>query len=115
MTFRRLAAVALSTALAVPLIALTASPAIAAPVCSSGDGKTCYWSGQNLTGSRETHSTLRNACIHLSDFAARSAWNQSGYKLTVYETASCGGHYQSVASGGKINRPTWTIGSFKLT
>ncbi|MFD8221621.1 hypothetical protein ACFV2U_50290 [Streptomyces sp. NPDC059697] len=39
----------------------------------------------------------------------------SNYKLTVYETATCGGHFQSAGSGGLINRPTWTIGSFKLT
>ncbi|MFF4356774.1 peptidase inhibitor family I36 protein [Streptomyces sp. NPDC001604] len=96
-------------------MALTSTTADAAPQCTPGRYNTCFYSGQNLTGDKEGASSLPNNCLHVDAFTAHSAWNRSAYKLTVYEKAGCTGHYQSTGPGGKINRPTWGIGFYKLT
>ncbi|PWI16708.1 hypothetical protein DI272_22990 [Streptomyces sp. Act143] len=116
MHLRRGSALLLTFALSVPVMTLTSTPTMAAASdCPAGPNNTCYWSDPDLRGYFEGHTTVRNVCINLNSMTARSAWNRSKYRLTVYEHASCTGRYQSTASGGKINRETWRIGAFKLT
>jgi len=104
----------LSAVLAVPVIALTAAPASAASDCPPGPNNVCFYAEQNLKSFMQGTSALPRNCLNLTSGTARSAWNRSNYKLTVYEHADCIGHHQSTASHGKINRPTWRIAAYKL-
>lgn len=101
---------------------LTAAPAMAgasaASKCPRHDGNVCWWTGEHHTGHFWSTGAVTDQCLRVDDahhWTARFAWNRSGHKLTVYETSTCGGHYDSVAADGKINRATWEIRSFKLT
>lgn len=108
-------ALLLSAALAVPVVALTAAPASAASACPAGPNNVCFYAELNLKSLMQTTSALPNNCLNIAAGTARSAWNRSKYKLTVYEHADCNGHYQSIGAGGQINRPTWRAAAYKLS